>query len=112
MDPLGSRQPRNAARRDHERPICLLGPGSSWESWRSGLPAADFHPPLIFQRTIVISLKTGGLYLSHDVGRNWTRLDGTSEAGAFDGLVFDGQDGFLRGITHEGVLHWNGSTSN
>src|SRR5262249_27269873 len=52
--------------------------GSTWEPLHSGLPAVDSYPAAIYQNVIAIAPKVGGLYLSHDSGRNWTRADGTT----------------------------------
>jgi len=88
----------NAARRTTKGLFVSLtraAPGSL------GVPptAADFHPPLIFQRTIVISLKTGGLYLSHDwVGTGRDLTEQVKLALLTD--LFRRTGWILRGITH------------
>jgi len=85
--------------------------GQSWELLQSGLPAAPPNPPFFLREAVVISLKSGRLYLSGDSAESWARLDGVAEEGVFTGLAPDGQGGFFAGSRTEGVLHWGQSIS-
>jgi hypothetical protein len=76
-----------------------------WRLLQSGLPAARPAPPGASATSVAIPMKTGGIYLTRDQGKNWERLDSDAQAGIITGIATDGQGGYFMGSKNEGILH-------
>jgi photosystem II stability/assembly factor-like uncharacterized protein len=61
--------------------------GATWQQAASGLPQAPIQDFAIVENVIVASPATGGLYLSTDTGRTWSRLPGTIAEGSFSAVA-------------------------
>ena len=54
-----------------------------WNRVGAGLPQAPIQDLAIAGATFLASMRTGGLYLSRDAGRTWTRVSGALAEGFF-----------------------------
>jgi photosystem II stability/assembly factor-like uncharacterized protein len=54
-----------------------------WRPAASGLPQAPTQDVAIAGSVLLASMQTGGLYISYDTGRNWSRIEGTLAEGFF-----------------------------
>lgn len=83
----------------------------SAELLQSGLPSTASEAPLVTTTGIFVPMKSGGLYYSEDSANSWVRLDSPAEYSIFTGLAVDGRNGVLASSRMEGILHWQGHSS-
>jgi photosystem II stability/assembly factor-like uncharacterized protein len=78
--------------------------GARWEQHGAGLPAGQLESWLRTKDLVVAALRDGGIYISRDAGKTWSRVDQDTERGRFTGLV-ETQPGMVTvGSQSEGVL--------
>lgn len=78
---------------------------AGWRLLQSGLPAAASWPGWIAQDVWVIPMRTAGVYISRDAGRNWERVN-EGDVGRVVTITGDGHGGFFVGTKTDGVLRW------
>jgi photosystem II stability/assembly factor-like uncharacterized protein len=79
----------------------------SWQRIAGGLPAGQAGRWLRRPGLWAVSERDGGLYISRNEGKTWTRADQDAERGRFTGLVATQDGGVLVGSQSEGLLKCN-----
>jgi photosystem II stability/assembly factor-like uncharacterized protein len=63
--------------------------GANWKLAGSGLPQAPVQDLAIAGDSVVASMRSGGIYLSHDAGATWERVRGELADGFFPVVIAD-----------------------
>jgi photosystem II stability/assembly factor-like uncharacterized protein len=80
--------------------------GTTWRRCEQGLPPGQVERLLHAHGFLAASLREGGLYVSVDDGRTWTRQDRDAERARFTGFVETAPGILTIGSQSEGVLLW------
>jgi photosystem II stability/assembly factor-like uncharacterized protein len=81
------------------------GADEDWALSQTGLPASPAEGLVALQGGFALFLRSGGVYVSHDAGRVWDRVDNWEVQGSFSGIARGGSGGFVMGSRSEGVLY-------
>lgn len=57
--------------------------GGTWQLVAAGLPDAPLRDLAISGEVVLAAMETGGLFISHDGARSWSRIEGTLAEGQF-----------------------------
>jgi len=78
--------------------------GTTWQQANSGLPSTPVQSFAVSGGVFVASMRTGGLFLSSDSVRTWSRVPGVLADGVFAGVVAQNEEGvILAASTTEGL---------
>jgi photosystem II stability/assembly factor-like uncharacterized protein len=78
--------------------------GAAWEHQEAGLPAGQLEHWLRTDNLWITTLREGGIYVSHDSGRTWERMDHDTERSRVTGLAETAPGVLAVGSQSEGAL--------
>jgi hypothetical protein len=80
--------------------------GGNWKPCEQGLPAGQIEHVVQGHGFLAASLREGGMYVSVDQGKTWTRDFQDAERSRFTGMVETSPGTLTLGTQSEGVLRW------